>query len=457
MTKAEQILAVLDSLHDDALRTLAAASSAPPTLAGILLQSLGPGTLRVLEMHGVIKPAAHRRGKGTHLTPFGQEVLSSAADMAKTGRAPIDVRAAQAQLDEAYADFLGVQTPVNRRPFAIGVDIGHYDVRVALGTREGELLAASHEHVFVDKERTSTLALASQMAKGLLESTQTSPTDIAGIGMGIPGPIDQRTGQIMVSSSALPYLRDWADVNLRIDQEARSLFEQELGYSIDVRVENDANLCALGEATYGAGAGLEHFVFVKLSAGIGAGLYLQGSLYRGADGVAGEFGHTPVVDYPDGSDTQSSGTAPVCDRCGRRGCLEAMASGITIVEDLECKIGERNSVSLTEVIDKAAEVPDFGLALNRAGRYIGVALSGLMFLLNPQAILIGGVLTRAGDQILSPIQQELADRVGRSAERVLFAEHRENAAVFGALEMAFASADTEDGIDEVGVTRAPPG
>jgi predicted NBD/HSP70 family sugar kinase len=436
VSKSEEIIAVLASLHEEAVRTLAVASSASPTLAGIMLRSLGPGTIKVLEVHGVIDGEASRRGRGISLTPFGREVLSSVADMPQGRYELEDVTAAQMRLDDAYARFLnGAES--EQRPLAVAIDIGHYDIRVALGNRDGELLAEAHEHASVDKERRSTLVSAVRMAKSLLESTKTPPEDIACIGMGIPGPVDERTGRIMVSAGSFPYLLDWGNAPVRIDEETRMLIAQEFGRPVDVKLGNDANLCVLGEVKYGAGAGLDHVIFLKLSAGIGAGLYLQGSLYRGANGYAGEFGHTPVADYPDREDPKLE----VCDRCGRC-CLEAVASGMSLERTLGRTMASGGYLSLTDVLERAEEVPAFKHAVACAGQYIGIALSGLILNLDPQVVLLGGALTRAGDSIIHPIKHEVAERVG-TANQVVLAEHREDAAVYGALDMAFTSTETQ--------------
>jgi predicted NBD/HSP70 family sugar kinase len=436
MSKSEEIIAVLASLHEEALRTLATASSASPALAGILLRSLGPGTIKALEVQGVIDGTASRRGRGISLTPFGKEVLSSVADMPQGRYELEDVTEAQMRLDDAYVRFLdGAES--KQQPLTIAVDIGHYDIRVALGNRDGQLLEEAHEQASVDKERRSTLASAVRMVKSLLERTNTPLENIACVAMGIPGPVNERTGRIMVSGSSFPYLLDWGNAPLRIDEEVCMLIAQELGRPVDVKLGNDANLCVLGEVKYGAGAGLDHVIFLKLSAGIGAGLYLQGSLYRGANGYAGEFGHTPVADYPDREDPKLE----VCDRCGYC-CLEAVASGMSLERTLGRTMANEGYVSLTDVLERAEEVPAFKHAVARAGQYIGVALSGLILNLDPQVVLLGGALTRAGDSIVHPIKHEVAKRVG-SANRVMLAEHREDAAVYGALDLAFSSTETQ--------------
>ena len=439
--RVAEIAVVLDSLNDEAVRTLAAADSAPPKLAGIMLRSLGPGTLRALEALAVVESTGHRT---LQITPFGRQVMSSAAEVGGSGQALAEVRAAEFQLDRAYASYLGDDGGSGHLPVAIAVQFGHYEIRVALGNRYGELVATKHRPALVDKERSSTLQSAVEMAAELLRERAVSSDDVVGVVVAIPGPIDARTGRILVGPSSLPYLRDWGDIDLPIKDEATTLFAELLGRPVNVEVENIANLGVLGEVAYGAGAGRQNVIFLRLSAGIGVGLYLNGQLYRGADGFAGEFGHAPVVGYPYSSDPDSTTRGvPACDRCGQFGCLEVMASGISIAEALDLAGSHGIPLSLPMIAEGAAANESFREAIGRAGRYLGVALSGLILLLDPQLILIGGVLTRAGDTLLDPIREEVAERVGAFAHRVQLAEHPETAPLYGCIDVAFATADAD--------------
>jgi predicted NBD/HSP70 family sugar kinase len=123
---------------------------------------------------------------------------------------------------------------------------------------------------------------------------------------------------------------------------------------------------------------------------------------------------------------------------------EAVASGMSIERKLACRIEGNGPLSLADILDRVNEVPAFGHVVARAGQYIGVVLSGMILLLNPHVVLLGGVLTGAGDVIMRPMKHELVERVGDLADRAQLAEHREDAAVYGALELAFASADAQN-------------
>jgi len=236
---------------------------------------------------------------------------------------------------------------------------------------------------------------------------------VAGAGMGLPGPIDRRTGT--VGSSAI--LAGWARVN------AASELSRRLGMRVEV--DNDANLGALAELSLGAGRGVEDLVYVKVSSGIGAGLVLGGRLHRGATGIAGEIGHVQV--RADGA---------VC-RCGNRGCLETVASGPALLNVLRPAHGP--DLTLGGMLALAA-AGDLGTlrVLNDAGRAIGHALGDLCNSLNPAAVVVGGDLSAAGAPLVEGIR-EAVDRYAQpgSAQAVTVRRGvlRERAEVLGALTL----------------------
>ena len=197
-------------------------------------------------------------------------------------------------------------------------------------------------------------------------------SQIVGVGVALPGPIDRRSGKIG-SEVILP---DWAGVQA----------QRELSRRLErhVEVDNDANLGALAEASFGAGRGLENIVYLMLGSGIGAGLVLDGRVHRGAAGLAGELGHVQV--RTDGA---------VC-RCGNRGCLETVAGERALAALLRPRLGRDVTVrDLIELIDTG----DLGATrlVNDAGRAIGRVLADLCNALNPEAIIVGGELSRSGD------------------------------------------------------------
>jgi predicted NBD/HSP70 family sugar kinase len=161
-----------------------------------------------------------------------------------------------------------------------------------------------------------------------------------------------------------------------------------------VEVDNDANLGVLAEHTWGAGQGCRDLAYLKLSDGVGAGLFLDGRLYRGRNGTAGEIGHTTFDEF---------GT--VC-RCGNRGCLETIVAARCVIDLLESRFGP--GLTIADVVGRA-QAGDTACArvLSDTGRQAGVAVANLCNLFNPERILIGGELALAGELILAPMRESV--------------------------------------------------
>jgi predicted NBD/HSP70 family sugar kinase len=206
----------------------------------------------------------------------------------------------------------------------------------------------------------------------------------------------------------------------------RIAYEMEGRLGLRVEIENDANCGALAEMTWGAGRECSNFTYIKAATGIGAGLVIDGRLLRGASGTAGEIGHTTL-----------DGAGALC-YCGNRGCLETVASGPAILQ----LVGQGRSEALTlpRVIELAAD-GDIRCrrAISDAGREIGVAVAGLCNLINPERVIIGGAMSRAGDLLLGPIRESIRRHaVLAAADRVdvVPAVFVERAELLGSLALA---------------------
>ena len=216
-------------------------------------------------------------------------------------------------------------------------------------------------------------------------------TQLMGIGIGINGLVDSKAGISVMA----PHF-GWRDVP--ISQIIRQHFD------IPVVVENDIRTLTIAEQSFGHGRGIEHFVTVALGFGVGAGFVVNGQIDRGAGGGAGEFGHIIV---------QSGG--PVCS-CGRRGCLEAFTSEPAIVRQVKEWMAAGRPTTLTtigslEQIVNAANEGDSLCqdVLAEAGRWLGVGVSSLINILNPELIIIAGESVSAGHWLLDPMQQTIRD------------------------------------------------
>jgi predicted NBD/HSP70 family sugar kinase len=235
---------------------------------------------------------------------------------------------------------------------------------------------------------------------------------VLGVGMGLPGPV-HRSG--VVGSSAI--LPGWAGTH------AAERMSDQLGMGVWLR--NDANLGALAEATWGAGRGAKGVVYLKLATGIGAGIVIDGRLFGGAGGTAGEIGHTSLDE-----------TGDIC-RCGSRGCLETYASGAAIAGLLSRSLGE--PLAPEDVTQRAVDGdPGCRRALADAGRHIGAAVADLCNLINPERIIVGGSMAVAGDVLLDPLREAVGLRAIPSAAEdveIVLGELGERAELLGAVAL----------------------
>jgi predicted NBD/HSP70 family sugar kinase len=302
---------------------------------------------------------------------------------------------------------------------AVGVDFGHDRLRVAVANLSSTVLAERFITLDVDHEPDVALTAAASAIDDLLDETGLSRSQVIGVGVGVPAPVDGRTG--IVGSS--PIVPAWAGLDIRREAARR--------FGVDVQVDNDANLEALAEASVGEGQAHADLVYVKLSAGIGAGLVLAGELCRGSSGFAGEIGHIQV--RPDG---------PVC-RCGNRGCLETVASTGALLALLRPIHGD--GLTLAALLELSRDGDDAAVrVIHDAGRAVGRVLADICNTINPGIVVVGGDLSLAGDPLVFGIREAI-DRyalpAAANAVTVTQGALGERAALVGALTLAIG--DTE--------------
>jgi len=307
---------------------------------------------------------------------------------------------------------------------ALGVDIGHSHVQVAVSDLAHNILAERRCELDVNNRAAETLDASARLAGEALAAAGADRTHVIGVGVGIPGPVDRERG----TTSSATILPGWVGVRI---VEA---MEERLG--LPVQIENDANLGALAELTWGAGRGCSHFAYVKAATGIGAGLVIDGRLLRGASGTAGEIGHTTLDE-----------AGALC-YCGNRGCLETVASGPAIIQLLTR--GAEEPLTLSEVIERAA-VGDVRCrrAITDAGREMGVAVAGLCNLINPERVIIGGLLSRAGNVLLAPLRESLRRHAVEAAAQkveVVQAVFIERSELLGAVALALRSSEVRHAV-----------
>jgi predicted NBD/HSP70 family sugar kinase len=300
---------------------------------------------------------------------------------------------------------------------ALGIDFGHSHVRVAVSDLSSNILAERAAPMDIDHASHEGLDVALELIDEALAEAGVERSRVIGAGLGLPGPVDQADG-VIGSSAILP---GW--VGVAAGEEMRRRLD------VPVSVDNDANLGALAELTHGAGRGVRDLVYLKVSSGIGAGLILNGRLYRGAGGMAGELGHMLVE--PEGA---------VC-RCGNRGCLETAASTGALLELLRRSHGV---LTVAEML-RLAHAGDLGCrrVIADAGRVVGSAAAFVFNLLNPQRLVVGGDLAEAGDLLLDGVRSSLRlAALPAAAERaaVVPGVLGERAQVLGALALAVGEA-----------------
>ncbi|HVC38860.1 MAG TPA: ROK family protein [Candidatus Dormibacteraeota bacterium] len=263
--------------------------------------------------------------------------------------------------------------------FVAGVDLGGTWLRVGLAGPDGIVRRRGRARTAASEGPTGILAQIDGLVREAVAAEPEASLSQLLLAVGVPGPVDSGTGVV----AGAPNLPGWRGVPLR------ELLEKRLGCRC--LVEHDASLAALAEYRRGTGRGTQDFVYVTVSTGIGAGLILGGRLYRGYQGSAGEFGH--MVIFPGG---------PACN-CGNRGCLEALASGTAIAR--EAGVASAFEVSrMASAGDPAARA-----ILSRAARYIGLALGGLINLLNPEAVALGGGVVASSPDFWSEIMGSLGE------------------------------------------------
>ena len=305
----------------------------------------------------------------------------------------------------------------------IGIDVGGTNVKIALVNEKGRIIYSNSIPTRAEMGYEYTIGNMKEAIKILLTETKITPVDIEGMGFGFPGQIDCQKGIVRLA----PNIPGWVDVPIA------NIMEEE--FSIPTRVDNDVRCAALGELNFGAGVGCENLICITVGTGIGSGLIINGKLVRGASNAAGEIGHIKL-------DIQGG---PLCG-CGDRGCLEAFASGPSIVALAEDYIKGGKSTKYRElanpeitpyIVSEAAKQGDpvAKRIFTIVGEYIGVGLASVVNLLNPEKIIIGGGVAAAGDILMNPIKETLVKRampIAGAAVEVVPAQLGNTAGVIGA-------------------------
>ena len=320
--------------------------------------------------------------------------------------------------------------PVSMHPLVLGVDLGGSKILSAVVNVKGEMLSRDHGITPAAKGPEAVIQAMLESAKRVLIQAGITTAELEAICIGAPGLSSPETGVIFTSAN----LPGWKDVPLR------SIIEGKMG--VKIFLINDANAAALGEMYFGAAKGAHNFICVTLGTGIGGGIVIDGEIYTGCLGTAGEIGHMTI----DANGLRCS--------CGNTGCWETLASGTALAREAKQRIsdgaktaileyadGDVNKVN-AETVHKAARKGDT-LAkelIAQLACYVGVGLTNLINIFNPELIVIGGGLSNIGDMLLEPAYKLAGERVNKTAfasVRFAHAELGRNSGVIGAAAYAF--------------------
>jgi predicted NBD/HSP70 family sugar kinase len=272
-----------------------------------------------------------------------------------------------------------------RARVVFAVDVGATHVVLALTDLDGKVLAERRERIAITTGPETVLGLILDVASAILKDTGHTEHELAGVGIGLPGPVEHDTGRPVKP----PIMPGWDDFDVVGYIQAK--------FQTPVLVDNDVNIMALGESTL-YWPGVKNMLFIKVATGIGAGIMSNGELQRGADGIAGDLGHIRV----------ERGDDVLC-RCGNRGCLEAIASGPAMARALR-NVG-LEATSNSDVIELAGQGNAEAIqVIRRAGRDIGEVLAGAVNLLNPSVIVIGGSYAQVGEHLMAGVREVVYTR-----------------------------------------------
>jgi glucokinase len=305
----------------------------------------------------------------------------------------------------------------------VGVEIGTANCRIVVTDFSGRVLSFKKFPSGVSLGKDHVVELIHKEIKGIL------PQDgrIGGIGIAQSGVIDRETGTVLF----WPKVRGWKDVPLK------QIFEKE--YGVPTILEDSARMWGIAEKHFGQAKGLSNFICVNVGMGIGSALFLNGQLYVGCGGLAGELGHTTIDENGD-----------LCS-CGNRGCLEVYSSGWAILNKVRAALKEGVDSNLLQLVAQdpeglsieaivtAAQAHDrlSETVLTEAGIHLGTALAALANLLNPEKIILGAAVAQAaGPLLLNPLLNSLRRRAFQQSVRnveVVVSQLGEEAAAVGAV------------------------
>lgn len=317
----------------------------------------------------------------------------------------------------------------------LGVDLGATHVSVALTDLRGKILVWKEQKHPVRTDPEGTRALVIKLCDECLHQWDKNGNRLIRIGVAVPSPVDPLNPK-MLSEIVIPA---W--------QGKSGLEELQNKFNVPVLIDNDANLGALAEQWWGAGRGYDNFIYIKIAHGIGAGYVLNGEIYKGAGGVAGELGHLPID--PNGE---------LCV-CGLKGCLTTFVSIPALTERAKKLASQYPESKLNidilnfDLVEKAAmDKDELALKLvSEVAEYLGRALVGCFNLINPNIAILGGGLSGLGELLLKPIRDKVKQNtlVSKAAVDVKNGQLGPRAVAIGAATMALEAVFSDQSITQI--------
>jgi predicted NBD/HSP70 family sugar kinase len=307
--------------------------------------------------------------------------------------------------------------------YVLAVDLGATHVRVAVTDLSAEFLASESQELEIAEGPQPVLDVVNAIADRLLDQVGCSPADVSAVGVGVPGPVEFATGRLVQP----PLMAGWHDYLVP------AAFER---FHCPVSVDNDVNVMAAGELGFSRSE--ENFLVVKIGTGIGCGIIVNGQIYRGTQGCAGDIGHIYVP----------SDETVIC-RCGNENCLESIAGGAALTRQAQARELDVHSVKDLVRLALLGEPAALELVRN-AGRQIGAVLASLVNIFNPSRIVLVGSVAEAGNPLLAGIREVVYRRSLPLAARTLeitVSEHGKVDGRLGAARLAIEALLDEGRID----------
>lgn len=309
------------------------------------------------------------------------------------------------------------------KKYAFGADIGGTTIKIGLFETMGELIEVWEIPTRTEENGKYILTDIVEAIEEKMKDKDISKLDVEGVGMGVPGPIGP-DGCVLKCVNL-----GWGIFN--VEQEMANLL------GMKAKAVNDANVAALGEMWQGGGRGYEDIVMVTLGTGVGGGIIIGGHILPGVNGAAGEIGHIPMKDNEE-----------ECCGCGKKGCLEQYASANGIVRmtrkyleenpDIASSLRNVENCTSREIFEEAGKGDKVALRMvDEVGVLLGRALAAISCVVNPEAFVIGGGMSKAGDILINAITKHYTEYAFHASRNTVFklAELSNSAGIYGAVRL----------------------